>query len=87
MTELRQRASDCEFGEISDLLIKDILICGINDLRLSKRLLREAELTLEKAIQAGQAAEETRRQTRALATNDTDIEEVNTIKRKNRQRD
>ena len=64
VTELRQRASDCEFGAIADSLIKDILICGISDLRLHEGLLREPDLTLENAIQAGQAAEETRRQKR-----------------------
>ena len=40
-----------------NFLIKDILIVGLKDLRLSEHLLRETDLTIRKAIQAGQAAE------------------------------
>ena len=53
---------------------------------MHKRLLREPDLTLEKALQAGQAAEETRRQTIALATTETDIEQVDAIHHKYRQK-
>ena len=60
VTELRQEANKCELGQLTDRLIKDILICGIKDYRLRERMLREQALDLVKAIQAGLSAEETK---------------------------
>ena len=42
LTELKKRALDCEFGDLREDLIKDILICGINDDKLRERLLRRS---------------------------------------------
>ena len=50
VTELRQRVNKCEFGDLRDFLIEDILIVGSKDLRLTERLPREPDLTLGKAI-------------------------------------
>ena len=50
MTELRQRVTRWEFDDLCDSLIKDILIVGPKDLRLTERLLRELDLTLKKVI-------------------------------------
>ena len=41
-----------------------MVVCGTNDNSLRKRLLRESELTLPKAISAGHTAEETRKHAR-----------------------
>ncbi|CAI9726668.1 Hypothetical predicted protein [Octopus vulgaris] len=51
VVELRQKAQQCEFGNLTDSFTKDILICGIRDMRL--RELREPNLDLQKTIQAG----------------------------------
>ena len=51
---------------LRDSLICDIIICGINDNRLREPLLREPELTLQKAVQLGHAAEETKRRVKEL---------------------
>ena len=59
VTGLRQEANKCELGQLTDRLIKDILICGIKDNMLRERMLREPALDLEKAIQAGFSFEET----------------------------
>ena len=37
-----------------------MIVCGVADSGLRERLLRDADLTLEKAIAAGHAAEETK---------------------------
>ena len=66
VTELKKRSADCEFEQLRDSLIRDIIICGINDNRLRERLLREPDLTLQKAIQLGHAAEETKRHVKEL---------------------
>jgi hypothetical protein len=56
-TELRIIAKDCEFGTIKDSLIRDRIICGIRDVRLKDRLLRESNLDLNKTVQICKAAE------------------------------
>lgn len=55
--DLRKIASNCEFGRLKDELIKDRIVCGIRDRRVKDRLLREANLNLEKAIEICKAAE------------------------------
>ena len=60
ITELKRRSIDCEFGDLATTLIRDLIVCGVRDNSLRERLLRDSELTLTKAISAGQAAEETK---------------------------
>ena len=50
VTDLRNKASTCDFGHLCDSLIKDRLICGVTDEAVRERLLRDADLTLAKAI-------------------------------------
>ncbi len=89
VTELKKRSADCEFEQLRDSLVRDITICGINDNRLRERLLREPDLTLQKAIQLGHAAEETKRHLKELqketdGKNFVDDVSKNTEKRKNK---
>ena len=60
VTELRILASTCEFETLKDGLIRDRIICGIQN-----RLLREADLTLKKAIDICRAAEVSREQVKS----------------------
>lgn len=46
VTELRNRSKTCEFGGLTDSLIKGRLVCGIPDNSLRERLLREENLNL-----------------------------------------
>ncbi|XP_061906727.1 uncharacterized protein K02A2.6-like isoform X2 [Entelurus aequoreus] len=50
ITAVHTLAEHCEFGTLRDELIRDRLVVGILDARLSERLQLDAELTLEKAI-------------------------------------
>ena len=61
ITELKKRSAECEFGTLRDSLIKDGAICGLTDNRICERLFREPKVTLEKAIEYGQASQETKR--------------------------
>ena len=61
VTELKKLSSECEFDNLQDSLIKDMIVCGTKDNSLRERLLREYDLTLSKAISAGHAAEKTRK--------------------------
>ncbi|CAB3223790.1 unnamed protein product [Arctia plantaginis] len=53
--ELKKLAMTCEFGDLCNSLIKDRLVCGILNNGIRERLLREADLTLEKAVNICQA--------------------------------
>ena len=66
VTELRILASTCEFATLKDGLIRDRIICGIQNQTMKERLLREADLTLKKAIDICRAAEVSREQVKSL---------------------
>ncbi|EFA12239.1 hypothetical protein TcasGA2_TC002046 [Tribolium castaneum] len=57
LSELRKIAANCNFGNLKDKLIRDRIVCAVNDKRVKDRLLRESDLTLKKAIDICQAAE------------------------------
>ena len=65
VAELR-KLSDCNFGETLNDMLRDRLVCGINDQRLQRRLLSEPELTFAKALELAQTAEAAERNTRKL---------------------
>ena len=60
MIQLKKLSSDCEFGELKNSLIKDIVVIGVTDDSLRERVLREPNLTLERAIALGKSAEQTK---------------------------
>ena len=60
---LRTKAQECEFLELTESLIKDRIFCGINSSKLQERLLREPDLTLDRAILLCKADEDARKQT------------------------
>ena len=59
VTDLRKLSEGCELGDLRDSLLRGIIICGLYDNKLRERMLREPDLDLQKAIQLGQAAEDT----------------------------
>ena len=46
MIELKKLSPGCEFDNLQDSLIKDMIVCGTKDNSLRERLLRECDLTL-----------------------------------------
>ena len=60
MTQLKTLSSDCDFGELKNSLIKDIVVIGVTDDSLRERMLREPNSTLDRAIALGQSAEQTK---------------------------
>ena len=50
VTDLKTKAQTCEFAELKDGLIRDRIVCGITCDRTRARLLKEGELTLQKAL-------------------------------------
>ncbi|XP_061156017.1 uncharacterized protein K02A2.6-like [Syngnathus typhle] len=57
VAELRRLAQDCNYGNTLEQKLRDRIVCGINDDRIQRRLLAEADLTCEKALSIAVAAE------------------------------
>ena len=66
VTELKRLSGDCEFGTVKDSLIKDVVIIGVLEDSLRERMLREPDIELTKAVQLGQACEESKKHTMVL---------------------
>ena len=54
MAELRKLAQDCNFGDSLTVMLRDQLVCGINDDNIQRRLLSEDTLTFDKALKFAQ---------------------------------
>ena len=66
VTDLRRKAEYCEFGALKDSLIRDQIVVGINDPKLRERLLREKDLSLEKAIKFCRITEQSKEQSKVF---------------------
>lgn len=57
LAELRQLTEYCEFGATLDEMLRDRLVCGVQDIRIQRRLLAEPKLTLKRALDLALAIE------------------------------
>ena len=57
VAELRALAEHCAFGETLNDMIRDRLVCGVNDHNIQRRLLQEPELSYQKAFNLAVAME------------------------------
>ena len=57
VSELRSLSEFCNFGGSLDVMIRDCLVCGINDDGMQKWLLSEPGLTYAKAVEISQGIE------------------------------
>ena len=81
VTDLRNKASSCEFEQLMDGLIRDKIVCGIKSDNVRARLLREPKLDLQKAIDIVRASESVAGQMKVLQDTVGD-KSVNTLKQK-----
>ena len=65
INRLRKLASTCEFGLLTDAMIRDRLVIGINDKRTKGRMRREDALSLNKAVEMYRSSEITSKQLEA----------------------
>ena len=79
ITELRKLARNCEFGELHDSIICDRIVCGIRSNEVRKRLLREKELNLERAVEMCKSSAITENQAKNIVV-DQDNREVHDVK-------
>ena len=62
VTVLKKLASTCEYGELKEELVRDRLVCGVKNKKLSEKMLGDRELTLQSALDYGRSYETTRAQ-------------------------
>ncbi len=75
ITDLKTIAKRCNFGTLTDELVRDRIVCGTNSESVKVRLLRSEDLTLEKAVTVCKAEEESLKQIRHLGQ-DTSVHSV-----------
>ena len=57
VSELRRLTADCNYGATLKDMLRDRLVCGINDDRIQRRLLSETDLDFDKALKIATAME------------------------------
>ena len=79
---LRALASTCDFGELKDQLIRDRIVCGMQNNAVRRKLLQEPKLTLGRCLDVCRAAEATSAQIKAMAGQATpSSDEVNLLRK------
>ena len=76
VTELRTKASTCEFGVLCENLIRDRIVCGILCDTMREKLLQENDLSLQKAIDMCRASEFSKRQTKSITEESKSVDYV-----------
>ena len=76
VTELRTKASTCEFGVLCESLIRDRIVCGILCDTMREKLLQENDLSLQKAIDMCRASEFSKRQTISITEESKSVDYV-----------
>ncbi|CAL9700809.1 unnamed protein product [Knipowitschia caucasica] len=66
VTDLKNKAKDCEFGILTESLVKDRIVCGVESAQVRARLLREPDLTLTRAVDICRANEATQSHMKVL---------------------
>ena len=68
--KLRELARSCDFGAMTDQMVRDRIVLGTRDNSVRKRLLREPDLTLDRAITLCRTSERTATQIQKIASNE-----------------
>ncbi len=68
VARLCQLSEHCDYGASLNDILRDRLVCGIEDERLQRRLLAESTLTFQKAFQTAQASQSAEANANALST-------------------
>ena len=79
VTVLKNLANTCEFGALKESLIRNRIVFGIQDSSVRERLLRDAKLTLETAIEKVRSSELTQIQLKQIKADKTTDESISAI--------
>ena len=66
VTDLKLKSQSCNFGDLTESLIRDRIVMGVRDKRLREKLLGEVDLTLARAIRMCQAKEVTQQRLKSM---------------------
>jgi len=66
VNRLRKRASSCQFGALTNEMIRDRIVIGIQDKSTKARLFREKDLSLAKALDMCKSTEVTNKQLNSI---------------------
>ncbi|KAM9391625.1 chaperone Ric-8A [Pholidichthys leucotaenia] len=75
--DLKLKSQSCNFGQLTDSLIRDCIIIGVRDKSFRERLLGEGDLTLERIIQICQAKEATQSQIKTMNSDKANNKDYN----------
>ena len=67
VTALKLMTRNCAFGTLEEELIRDRIVCGVSSEKIKERLLRERDLTLDKAIDLCRAEEKSKTQLKCIS--------------------
>ena len=67
VSELRSIAKYCNFGDTLETMLRDRIVCGINDAVIQRQLLSEKELTFSKALEVAQGMESAAKNVKELS--------------------
>ena len=80
VAELKKLSEYCEFGDSLDNMLRDLLVCGLRNVKVQRWLLAEGKLTFAKAFELAQVAELTDKNVADLQRAQT-TEAVHAVKR------
>ena len=73
VTALHAFAEHCNYGTLHDELIRDRIVVGLADARLSERMQMEKDLNLEKAMNMARQSEEIKKQQNTLRSETSSV--------------
>ena len=76
INELISLARFCEYGGLKEEMIRDRIVVGIRDARLSERLQMDAELTLQKCLDQVRQSKQVKKQQGVLSPSSTSTDAV-----------
>ena len=79
VNRIRKLASSCQFGTLTEELIRDKLVLGISDQSTKLRLLNEEDLTLNKAVNICRSSEIANIQLKSMKASSKEVEEVHAV--------
>ena len=79
ISALRELVKTCDFGEMTDEMIRDQVVEKTNSTKIRERLLMEKELTLQKTQEMGRRIEKAIQEAKTLTEGNLQTEKVNKI--------
>ena len=87
VAELRRLSEYCNYGDSLNEMLRDRLVCGVNDERIQRRLLAEADISFKRAYDVALAMEAAERNSKELQGTAADnVHKVYTNKKGGRAR-